>query len=286
MPKHNYSFEAIGTQWQIETDTSLTSAVKQDIATCIKSFDAVYSRFRADSLVCTIAEKGKGSYQFPDSIKDLLHWYQKLYIATNQKVTPLIGRVLEDLGYDQTYSLQKKAATSAPLWDDVLSLDGSTVNVLQPVTIDIGAAGKGYLVDCIAEILIHQKIESFVIDASGDMYVSQSEQTIGLENPLDPSKVLGVTRITNGALCASASNRRKWGGDLHHIVDPHTAQPVQDVIATWVIAATTMQADGIATALFFVPPEQLRDIAGFSYVILFSNGSMKYSKDNTWELFT
>ena len=285
MPKHSYSFEAIGTEWQIETDVNLDQALKDKIRRVIDTFDVVYSRFRSDSLVRTIDKEGEGNYTFPESIIELLDWYRKLYDATDGKVTPLVGTSLESLGYDSLYSLQSKGFTPAPLWDDIISLEGSILQVSQPVTLDIGATGKGYLVDCIAKILTSEHIEPYVIDASGDMYISKSNQTIGLENPFDTSKVLGATHINNGALCASASNRGRWGDDFHHIVDPRTGRPVNDVVATWVIAPTAMIADGIATALFFTPQQQLNDIAKFSYAILFNDGTMNYSSDNKWEIF-
>ena len=285
MPKHSYSFDAIGTQWLIETSADLSATTRQKIITITEAFDAVYSRFRPDSLVRVIAEQGQGEYIFPDSVVPLLDWYRKLYDATNQKVSPLVGTTLESLGYDQTYSLTKKGNVSAPAWDDAISLVGTTLHVSQPITLDIGAAGKGYLVDCISDILKQDGITSYVIDASGDIYTADTDQTVGLEDPFDTTRVLGVTHINNESLCASASNRRVWGEGLHHIVDPETAQPVSDVIATWVIAPTTMEADGLATALFFTAPEQLQGLADFSYAILFNDGSMNYSKDNKWEMF-
>ena len=91
-------------------------------------------------------------------------------------------------------------------------------------------------------------------------------ETIGLENPYDSSSVIGAMKLENASLCASATNRRAWG-DWHHVIDPRTAKPVSEVVATWVSAAMTLEADGLATALFFVGPEALKKWS-FHYVRL------------------
>lgn len=282
---HNFTFEAIGTSWSIETPDAIGPGVKEKIERGIEAFDKVYSRFRDDSLVRQIATEGPGVYVFPDSIKQIYKFYQHLYAATKGKVTPLIGGSLESLGYDKEYSLKPYEFTTAPDWESVMELDGNNLKLRKKVTIEIGAAGKGYLVDQLSDLLKKAGLESFVIDASGDIYAFNTSQRVGLENPFDTTKVLGVASINNQALCASSVNRRRWGDGLHHVIDPTSGKPVDDIIATWVVAGTTMQADGIATALFFADPEDLRNIAQFDYAVLRKDGTMLYSKESNWEIF-
>lgn len=282
---HRFTFEAIGTSWSIETSQPLAPKVQSRIERTIESFDSVYSRFRDDSVVRRIASEGTGSYEFPESIKSIYEFYEALYEATEGKVTPLIGGSLESLGYDKDYSLQSIGFSAAPMLHDAVSLHGTNLEVKQQVVIDIGAAGKGYLVDRISEILKAAKVDSFVVDASGDMYIHNATERVGLENPYDSSKVLGVATVQNQALCASATNRRRWGDDLHHVLDPTTGRPVSGVMATWVVADTTMHADGIATALFFAAPSALESVCEFSYALLRDDGTMQYSKDSTCEVF-
>ena len=61
-------------------------------------------------------------------------------------------------------------------------------------------------------------------------------------------------------------------------------------MATWVIAPTAMLADGLSTALFFTPPERLREQSAqlgtdFDYVVVRHNGTVDYSDNPDWELF-
>lgn len=88
--------------------------------------------------------------------------------------------------------------------------------------------------------------------------------------------VIGVYNLKNTSLCASATNRRAWGDNLHHVIDPKTGKPTQDVIATWVVGDTTAIADGLATALFFTNGEQLQKAFDFSYIRMFSMEVLRY----------
>lgn len=50
-----FTFDAIGTQWEIETQEPLSPRLEHHILERIQQFDATYSRFRPDSLVSRVA---------------------------------------------------------------------------------------------------------------------------------------------------------------------------------------------------------------------------------------
>ena len=273
---HRYQFEALGTPWSIETNTEISVSVKDAIQAKLEVFDKVYSRFRSDSLVAEIAQS-PGEYEFPDDATKLFDFYKSLYDITNGKVTPLIGEMISRAGYDASYSLQPKAQIPVPTWEEAMVWNGSTVTTTQPLILDVGAAGKGYAVDTIANILdVH--FSEYVIDGSGDMrHRGTTRNTVGLEHPLEPMKVVGAVEVQNRSLCASASNRRAWGDGMHHIFDPDQMAPTNEIIATWVIADEAMVADGLATALFFVDAKKLSKRYDFEYARMHANLSVEYS---------
>lgn len=284
MLKHSYCFEALGTQWAIETDEELSSLLKDHIHNRIELFDKVYSRFRSDSLITEIANQ-PGRYTFPLDARALFDFYKHLYDVSDGKVTPLIGDMLSRAGYDATYSLNPTPQQPALTWDQAMSWDDLTLTTAQPVTLDVGAAGKGYLVDIIAKI-IDEYVDNYVIDASGDIrHKGTSKNTVGLEHPLDAGKVIGLVEVENRSLCASATTRRAWGEGMHHIFDPDEMAPTKDIIATWVIADDAMIADGLATALFFVEAKKMSKRYDFEYVKMHANGSVEYSKYFETKLF-
>jgi thiamine biosynthesis lipoprotein len=281
------TFTALGTEWVIESQALLPVAVQQSIADRLEVYDKTYSRFRDDSVVSKIAET-PGTYTFTDDFPPLFGFYKMLYDLTDGQVTPIIGRALEQAGYDKTYSLRRSVIEAVPELDAVVLWDGATsLQTTQPVVLDIGAAGKGYAVDMVADILERAAIKEYAIDASGDIRVrSEKVERIGLENPYDQTKIIGVADVHNRSLCASASNRRAWR-DMHHIINPRTLEPVDAVVATWVVADDTMTADGLATALFFVDsPAVLLKQFDFSYVRIMKDGMIDYSRNFEGELFT
>ena len=312
MPKAELTFEAIGAPWQIETPDALPESLVDAIHTRIDEFDATYSRFRDGSLVSRIAA-GQGTWQFPSDAAPLFALYRRLYDATGGTLTPLVGRRLELLGYDRDYTLlpadeldlgsrsRSGSGTVIPRWDDVMHWDetSATLTTSEPVVIDVGAAGKGYLVDIIAGMLRDAGIEEYIVDGSGDLVHRGDEPVrVGLEHPFDPSLAIGVYELSNGALCASAPGRRAWGTalhpGLHHILDGVSGEPTTKVAATWAAASTGLVADGLATALFFTPGADLEAAFGagsatathFQYVRMFPDSAVEHSPDFRGELFT
>jgi thiamine biosynthesis lipoprotein len=252
----------------------------------VEAFDRTYSRFRDDSLVSRIAST-PGSYAFPDDAGALFELYRRLYEATDAAVSPLVGRTLETMGYDRGYSLRAAPERAAvPRWEDALAWNGRELATVRPVVLDVGAAGKGYLVDIVGEVLAAGGVADFVIDASGDIvHRGPSPIRIALEHPLDSTRAIGVVSLANGSLCASASNRRAWGDGLHHIIDATTGLPVRRVIATWAIARSGLEADGLATALFLAEPQALASAFEFDYVRMFADGRVDASPTLNGELF-
>jgi len=279
-------FEAIGTSWQIDTDQPMDAATQAAVLARVDVFDRTYSRFRDDSLVARIAST-PGTVEFPDDAADLFDLYRRLYDATDGAVSPLVGRSLETLGYDRAYSLRASGpALPAPNWDDSFAWDGRSLTTIRPVTVDVGAAGKGYLVDIIGRMLVEAGHEGYVIDASGDIRRrGPGSIRVGLEHPWDATKAIGVANLGAGAICASAPNRRTWGDGLHHIIDATTGLPTRRVIATWALAETALEADGLATALFFTEPARLQREFDFSYVRMFADQTVEFWPHLDGEMF-
>ena len=291
-----FAFEGIGTHWEIETDEPLGDDLRVAILDRIEAFDRVYSRFRSDTLVAQLALSRDGArVEFPADSIELFALYDQLYAATNGAVDPLVGKDLELLGYDADYSLtphpDSAAARDRPRWPADVPREGRCINTSRAVVIDVGAAGKGYLVDQIAALLGRAGIERTVVDGSGDLRVGGNQAVrVGLEHPTSPGQAIGVAEVGGArqgrALCASAVNRRRWGLGLHHVIDGRTGRPTEDVLATWVVADRAAVADGVATALFFADPDRLTDRFDFRYVRMLSNGRVEWSSDFPGEIFT
>lgn len=288
-----FRFAAIGTQWEIETAEPVDDEMREGILGRIEAFDATYSRFRPDSLVSRVAATG-GRFEFPEDSAALFDLYDRLHEATGGAVDPLVGRGLELLGYDASYSLTpapagvraKAYAGGSCRWSEDVRRDGTTIITRRPLLIDVGAAGKGYLVDIVSGLLREAGHTRFVVDASGDLrHSGDPGLRIGLEHPFETETIIGLVDLKDRAICASAINRRAWGEGLHHVLDARTGLPVRDVVATWAIADDAATADGLATALFFAGGGDLSREFRFSWIRVFANGRAEAAPDFSGKIF-
>lgn len=287
MNEVSFDFPAIGTSWHIVFSCSssadaeaMADKVKTEIIDRIAIFDQHYSRFREDSLVSEIAHRA-GTYELPADAEKMMSLYKNLYDISHGKVTPLIGDVLVAAGYDKDYSLTPQTSIStAPIWEDVITYQVPVLTTQKPVWLDFGALGKGYLVDIVADILKSHDIHDYLINAGGDMAQSTTEDNaaqIGLEDPADPTKIISVADLKNCCIAGSSGNRRAWGS-FHHIIDPDSITSPMHIAALWVVADSTILADGLATALFFMTPEDLLQHFTFEYLIIHADRSATISK--------
>ncbi len=290
MNPHKFNYESMGTHWEITIWDKLSkkklSQLEEKITRDSNSFDKTYSRFKVNSLVTKISGQ-KGVIKVPRDFTKMLELYFDLYKLSEKTISPLVGQALSEMGYDPAYSMiaSGKIKKVPDLIRSVSIIDSAHINAKKPLLFDFGALGKGYFVDKIAGYLIKEEVKRFLVNGSGDIYY-QGEQSIkvGLEHPLDATKVIGSIEMTTGAMCASAGNRRKWG-KVHHIINPNTLKPARDITATWVLSDTTALSDALSTCLFFVAPENFEKKYKFEYLILNREMRVKRSKGFNAELY-
>ena len=276
-----WRFDAIGTGWEIEGE--LADGDRRTVTQLIDGFDQAWSRFRSDSAVTQMARIG-GGFASADAAP-MLDAYRELSAATAGAVNPLVGASLEALGYDAAYSLTAAAAIAAPAeWSSIVAWTEHGVTASAPALLDIGALGKGRLVDLVFDLL-SGVAGDLVVDAGGDMRVRGTSVRTALEHPFDATKAIGVVALQDAALCGSAINRRAWGNGLHHVLDARTGQPVRTWAATWALGAETMTADAAATALFFDGGPALAADWGVEWVRMSTDGRIERSPQWPGELF-
>lgn len=301
---------ALGTGIIISSSVPISQRVQNRIRAFVEEYESVLSRFRADSLVSRMAraEHG-GEFEFPAWAGPLFALYSEFYSATRGAFDACIGADLLALGYNNSVQFVPESAASAssnidswanyrrslPItWADI-SRDSSSATLCtnQPVQLDFGAAGKGYFVDLVTQI-IKEELDSdspadfdFLVNAGGDMRACFSEENnqikVALENPFDTTQAVAVASIASGALCASSNARRRWkvkeasclGKDASgfesnliatHLINALDGIPACDLCASWAYVPSrtcdfpTAYADALATALFVSQESDLQKI--------------------------
>ena len=244
---------ALGTGIIISSSKPIPQHVEQRIRAFVEEYESVLSRFRADSLVSRMACATEGGdFEFPAWAQPLFVLYDEFYDATRGAFDACVGADLLALGYDNSVQFVPESAGTAskdsvsvsvsvsvsgnwskyrralPVkWADISRDDNSTTLCTnQPVQLDFGAAGKGYFVDLVTNILKDELGDDspansdlpsdcdFLVNAGGDMRACFSDEDyqikVALENPFDTTQAVGAASIVSGALCASSNARRRW----------------------------------------------------------------------------
>lgn len=290
MKSKNLKFEGIGTHWEIELEAqSLPRNIDIKIKDLVDSFESKYSRFRDDSLISSLSGK-TGEFRIDSEFVSILNLYLRLNKLTDGKFTPFIAMRLNDLGYDKEYSFHKRnRLREIPELNDAIELIKDNLKIKKPVEFDIGGVGKGFLIDQISQMLNHNGIKNFVIDAGGDIYYESEkniEYRVGLENPLDFSEVIGVVNLKSGySICGSSQNRRSWKNGSH-IINLDQKKYTRKILASWVVSKSATIADSAATCLFFTDAGYLkRKLPGIEYLVLYDDFSFESSSGLNAELF-
>jgi FAD:protein FMN transferase len=289
MAPRRHTFEAIGSHWELTIWDSLTDAAFAALTDAaehyLTDFEHRYSRFKSDSIVSRITDR-TGTFDVGEEMVTLLRLYQELYEPTNGKLNPLIGHTISDLGYDATYSLTPQAIIrETPPLSSLEIVDATHITLHEPCLIDLGALGKGFLVDYIADLFDAHNLTHYLVNGSGDVrYRGPEPLVIGIEDPRDTTRVLGTYSLETGAFASSGINRRAWR-EYHHIIDPTTRTSRRGTLASWVAAPTALRADAYASALFFGDPERLKTQYSFAYCVLSDRGVLTPSSDFTAEWF-
>ena len=307
---------ALGTGIIISSSKPIPQRVQKRIRAFVDEYESVLSRFRADSLVSRMAcADDGGDFEFPEWAGPLFTLYSEFYAATHGAFDACIGADLLALGYNNSVQFVPKSAASASddsdswsnyrralpvTWGNISRDCGSaTLRTNQPVQLDFGAAGKGYFVDLVTQIIKEELSGDspsnsdsradfdFLVNAGGDMRACFSEENnqikVALENPFDTTQAVAVASIASGALCASSSARRRWkvkdtsylGKDASgfesnliatHLINALDGIPACDLCASWAYVPSktcdfpTAYADALATALFVSQENNLQKI--------------------------
>ena len=181
---------------------------------------------------------------------------------TDGLVNPCLGRALVALGYDADLGMvsRRAEAHARPLplpdpraFEDVLVSD-EAIRVPEGCELDLGATAKAWAADLVAGTLLERLDCPVLISIGGDLRVdgaaSSPWQVIVTERHGDTDAQL--VEVSHGGLATSTTTVRRWrgpSGEVHHVLDPRTNQPVDGELRTVTAAgASSLAANVAATA--------------------------------------
>ncbi len=282
-------FQGLGTAWSVVVDTeSIPESLREQVVSYARDFESRFSRFLPGSETNAFREVAAGTYPISPEFFRLLERAALLRGLTGGVYDPVVGGVLEGVGYGgQSKLVSIQYGEQLPAWslvDGALVLDG-------PAAFDLGGIGKGYCIDRIADIVRRVGYEYFIVDGGGDMFGTSKADgrpwRVAIEYPGKPDIAAGVVELSQQGLAVSDSFRRRWG-KWHHLVDPGTRKVIELVVGCAALAPDAWSADCMTSGLFLAIEECYPALARSfrsSYLVFRSDGQTIVSPDWRGELF-
>ncbi|MGN0633242.1 MAG: FAD:protein FMN transferase [Oscillospiraceae bacterium] len=167
-----------------------------------------------------------------------------------------------------------------------ISLENNTVQIPDNMQIDLGAVGKGYAGDLVAQRLKSNGVSSALIDIGGNIQTvgvkpDGEKWTVGIRSPFGEGN-FATLEIGECAVVTSGGYERYFvdnGKTYRHILDPKTGKPADSGLASvTVIGSEGRLCDALSTSLFVMgldKAEKLwKESNAFEMVIVTSDGDI------------
>lgn len=139
--------------------------------------------------------------------------------------------------------------------------------------LDPSGVVKGWAVDRAAGYLRELDETDFCLSAGGDMVCRSAEQPwrIGIEHPLDPSRLCAVVPVFDGAVATSGAAHRG-----QHLVDARTGRAPVNIASVTVVGVDLTWADIDATAAYALGDAAVRWLGdrGRQGVVVWADGQI------------
>jgi thiamine biosynthesis lipoprotein len=225
--------------------------------------DQACSRFRADSELTALNNAAGRPVRVSPVLRHALAVAMRAAALTDGAVDPTVGAAVRVLGYDRDYGAVPGTGPAVvgvarvAGWQRI-KFRGSTVEMPPGVELDLGATAKAFAADRAARRVTSALGCGALVGLGGDIAVAgappASGWVIGLadHHGVAETDVAGTVRIDSGGIATSSTTVRRWvrgSQQLHHLINPRTGQPAEEVWRTVTVAADScVDANTASTA--------------------------------------
>ncbi|MEQ3636661.1 FAD:protein FMN transferase [Alcanivorax sp.] len=266
----------MGSTWSVKytgAPDKGVEALKADIEAALEQVNAQMSTYRPESNLSRFnnAEPGALVSLPADTVKVLvaaLSLSEQTGGAYDVTVGPLVnlwGFGPDSGRFEPPQDSDIERALGRVGWQKLLL---NEQQLLQPggVYVDLSSIAKGFAVDKVAGLLDHHGVNNYLVEVGGELRGKGSKPynkpwRVAVERPIAGAReVEQVVDLQDMAVATSGDYRNFFESQGHlysHTIDPRTGYPVEHKLASVsVLHKSAMMADGLATAMTVLGPEQ------------------------------
>lgn len=287
-PGHTAGLFAMGTYMNFTAYGDQAESVLDEAISCVEKWEALWSTTNEGSEIYAANHSNGQSVPLSPETEELLRFTLAMAQQTDGALDPTIYPLVNAWGFiSQEYRVptEQEIEKLLPLtgYEKVI-LENHTVTLPEKMQLDLGAVGKGYTGELLADYLKERGITSALLDIGGNIQVvgrrpDGAKWRLGIKNPFGEGS-FGVLEAEDQAVVTSGGYERYFTGDdgttYWHILDPATGRPADsDLASVTVIAESGVLADALSTAIFVMGLEKgityWETYGGFDMLLLTNN---------------
>lgn len=300
--EHSAGLFAMGTYMNLTAFGEQAEAALNNAENRITELEALWSTTDENSEIYAANHSLGEAVPLSPETEELLRFALEIAEQTSGALDPTIYPLVEAWGFIS----QEYRVPSAQEISELLSFTGYEKVVLKnrAVTLptgtqlDLGAVGKGYTGELLAEDLKEQGITSALLDIGGNIQMvggrpDGTKWRLGIRNPFGEGS-FGILEAEDSAVVTSGGYERYFtdedGTTYWHILDPATGYPAEsDLVSVTIISESGVLADALSTAIFVMGLEEgckyWKSHGGFDMLLMTQDGEI-YLTEGIEDSFT
>ncbi len=238
---------------------------QKEIDSILLDFEQSLSLY-SDSSIISLFNQSDSSILADEYFIEVFKTAKKVYQSTNGYFDPTIGPIVNAWGFGSKKIREADSSIIDTLmksigFDQVIEKNGQIIKLRPGIKLDFNAIAQGYTVDVVADFMIQNGVENYLIEIGGEVRAEGLKENntpwkIGIEKPAQNSnapQTLKATLTLKNRSMATSGNYRKFfmqnGVKYSHTIDPKTGYPAKNtLLSVTVLAETCIIADAYATA--------------------------------------
>jgi thiamine biosynthesis lipoprotein len=262
----------MGTTWSLKLDAGSRSTRQNDLQQQLDIWEAIISHWRPDSAISRFNASASTDWiAVPPELVEVVELAQQIGSDTDHALDITIAPLIDLWGFGAT-GRRDTPPTEAEIarakeqcgWQNLHTRHDPPAlrKDIPGLRINVSAVAEGWALDHLAQQLESTDLSRFLLEIGGEV-LARGEWHVGIQTPAaPPGEAAQTLLLKDQAIATSGVYRQHFaaaGKEYAHILDPRSGRPIEHPLASVsVIHSSAAQADGFATALLVLGPEEGR----------------------------